>query len=139
MRAEISMEQAILLGIIIVIAVAVSWYMYTTFLSYVQSGARISVSQATVNGSGYLQLVVTNQGPANSVVIIGVYINNVFCRPVSAQGPASISGDKVAVSMGGAALLIYSCSGFAGTPGTNVQGYLVLATGASFPFTASVT
>lgn len=139
MEGQISVEQAILLGIVVTIAVAVSWYMYTTFLAYVQSGARISISQAVINRSGYLQLLVSNQGPANNVTIIGVYVDNILCRPVSAQGPASIDDDRVYLSIGSPALLTYSCKGFSGVPGTSAQGYLVLASGASFPFTLYIT
>lgn len=139
MVGEISIEQAILLGIIVVIAVAVGWYMYTTFIASVQSGSKILISQATIDPSGNLQLVLSNTGPASVAVIIGVYVGNTPCTPTSATGPASISDTKVSVSTGGAATLTYSCKGFSGVPGTTAQGYLVLSTGATFPFTASVT
>jgi hypothetical protein len=139
MAGEISIEQAILLGIIVVIAVAVGWYMYTTFIASVQSGSKISVSQATIDTSGNLMLVVSNAGPAPVAVIIGVYVGNTPCSPKSATGPATISGTKVSVGTDGTATLTYSCQSFSGVSGTTVQGYLVLSTGATFPFTASVT
>lgn len=138
-RGQVSVERAILLGVVMAITVAVGWYMYTTFLAYIQSSVKISISQAIINGSSYLQMLVLNQGPVNNVTIIGVYVDNILCRPVSAQGPAFIDGDKVRLGVGGLASLTYNCKGFSGIPGTSVQGYLVLANGASFPFTAYVT
>lgn len=138
MDGEVSIEQAILVGIVVVIAVAVGWYMYTLFLASIQSGSKISVTQAAVNSTGYLQLIVANIGPS-AATIVGAYIGEVPCLPESASGSATISGTKITLNVGGSATLVFYCNGFSGTAGTAVQGYVVLSTGAVFPFTASVT
>ncbi|CCC81501.1 hypothetical protein [Thermoproteus tenax] len=139
MYGQISIEQAILLAIVIIIAVAFSWYMYTTFLSYTQSGTRVAVSEARLNASGYLTLIVSNLGPSPTAEIISVYIDNVPCFPYSSSGQASINGNRVIVKMGAMAVLVYRCPGVVGAPGTTVQGSLVVSTGAAYPFTAVVS
>lgn len=132
MKGLTSIELAILLAIIIVIAVAVGWYMYTTFVASTSAQAKLIVSQATYSStSGTLTLVVSNPGPAATVTITGVYLNGTSCTSIS---PTTIS------SSAGATQVTASCSlAVKPTPGTTLQGYVVLSTGTTFPFTAVVS
>ena len=137
MKGLTSIELAILLAIIIVIAVAVGWYMYTTFVASTTSQAKLSISQATYShpsstgANGTLTLIVTNPGPAATVTITAVYLNGVQCSSTSST-PVTVSTSQGAISV------TFSCSVQA-TPGTTLNGYVVLSTGTTFPFVATVT
>ncbi|MGC9171169.1 MAG: class III signal peptide, partial [Thermoproteus sp.] len=82
MKGLTSIELAILLAIIIVIAVAVGWYMYTTFLGATQAQAKLAVTSAVFHTSGELanKLVinVTNPGPS-SAPVQSVTLSGVTC------------------------------------------------------------
>jgi len=131
MKGLTSIELAILLAIIIVIAVAVGWYMYTTFVASTTSQAKLIVSAAILRTNGTLYLTVTNPGPAASVTITSVYVNGTSC---------TISGTTTIAASAGAVTVKAECNNL-GTlvPGTTLNGYVVLSTGTTFPFVATVT
>jgi len=78
MKGLTSIELAILLAIIIVIAVAVGWYMYTTFVASTTAQGKLAVSSAQITSSGSLTLTVYNPGPV-AVTIQAVYVNGQSC------------------------------------------------------------
>jgi len=132
MKGLTSIELAILLAIIIVIAVAVGWYMYTTFVASTTSQAKLIVSAAILSSTTkQLNLTVTNPGPAATVTITSVYVNGTSCTP---------SGTTTIAASAGAVTVKATCSSL-GTlvPGTTLNGYVVLSTGTTFPFVATVT
>ena len=128
MKGLTSIELAILLAIIIVIAVAVGWYMYTTFLGATQSQAKLVIVNAVYSASkGYLNLTLTNPGPVNTVTIQAVYLNGQSC-----SGTAQVSVSQ------GPQTFQFTCPANMAAAGTTLQGQVVIASGATFPFTASV-
>ncbi|MGC8583926.1 MAG: sodium:proline symporter [Thermoproteus sp.] len=140
MKGLTSIELAILLAIIIVIAVAVGWYMYTTFVASTSAQAKLIVSQATYYTNGTLSLVVTNPGPAATVTITNVFLNGTACTllvPSTTSTTTAISLSATA----GAQTIKAKCSLPSNkvVPGTTLQGYVVLSTGTTFPFTAVVS
>jgi len=128
MKGLTSIELAILLSIIIVIAVAVGWYMYTTFVASTAAQGSLAVSSAQIASNGSLTLTVYNPGPVD-VTIQAVYVNGKSC------------GDNLnkKVSVGKTETVSASCTGLSLTAGTTVSGYVVLSSGATLPFKAIVT
>ena len=135
MKGLTSIELAILLAIIIVIAVAVGWYMYTTFVASTTSQAKLIVSAAILSSTTkQLNLTVTNPGPAATVTITAIYVNGTPCTLSGGQTTTTVAASTGAVTVKA------SCSNL-GTlvPGTTLNGYVVLSTGTTFPFVATVT
>jgi len=128
MKGLTSIELAILLAIIIVIAVAVGWYMYTTFVASTTAQGKLAVSSAQITKNGSLILTVYNPGPV-AVTIQAVYVNGQSCG----------NNLNKQVSVGNTTTVNTSCTNLSLTPGTTVSGYVVLSSGATFPFTAVVT
>ena len=136
MKGLTSIELAILLAIIIVIAVAVGWYMYTTFVASTSAQAKLIVSQATLFTNGTLKLVVSNPGPAATVTITNVFVNGTSCSLGTKNNPLT----TVTVSSSKGAMIVNATCPFTTlVPGTTLQGYVVLSTGTTFPFTAVVS
>ncbi|WP_148678651.1 sodium:proline symporter [Thermoproteus uzoniensis] len=159
MKGLTSIELAILLAIIIVIAVAVGWYMYTTFLGATQAQAKLAVTSAVFKSNANpptLVVNVTNPGPSSapvqSVTLSGTTCSITQVIDVTASmsssggtsGSASTSstitatGGVYVIPPGHVASIQASCS-VSATPGTTLQGVLILASGGSFPFVATVT
>ena len=138
MKGLTSIELAILLAIIIVIAVAVGWYMYTTFVASTTSQAKLIVSAAVLNHeTNRLNLTVTNPGPAATVTITAVYVNGTSCTlDTGGQQASTITIPASA----GAVTVKATCSSLKNpVPGTTLNGYVVLSTGTTFPFVTTVT
>jgi uncharacterized protein (UPF0333 family) len=126
-----SLEIAIIVAIILIIAVAVGWYLYTTFIASTSGQPRLSVISAELYTDGTLRLVVFNPGPVDvqihSIEIAGTSISSsdLDCNP----------GVVITVGQQG------TCSGTVGltvTPGTMLPGRVILSGGQSFPFNALV-
>ncbi|MEL9991267.1 MAG: sodium:proline symporter [Thermoproteus sp.] len=136
MKGLTSIELAILLAIIIVIAVAVGWYMYTTFTASTSAQAKLIISQATYavssssSSGGTLTLVVSNPGPVQQITIQSIYLSGQPC--------GSSSNTVTVITSTGTFPVSVQCP-VSATPGTTLQGYVVLSTGTTFPFTAVVT
>ncbi|MFP3213143.1 MAG: class III signal peptide [Thermoproteus sp.] len=131
MKGLTSIELAILLAIIIVIAVAVGWYMYTTFLASTSSSPKLQIVSAQYSASkSTLTLTVVNPGPVNNVGISAIYLNGVQCgTPSTTTVPISSTPQSINAT----------CSGISAAVGTQLSGQLVTTAGTTFPFTAVVT
>jgi len=142
MKGLTSIELAILLAIIIVIAVAVGWYMYTTFLASTSSSPTLQVVSATYYTDGTLKITVINPGPVNNVGISAIYLSGVQCD-VSKVGDTPVaSGQTPTVPIGGPTTITATCMSsnnpVSNTVGTKLSGQLVTTAGTPFPFTAVV-
>jgi type IV pilus assembly protein PilA len=120
-----SLEIAIIVAIVLIIAVAVGWYLYTTFVATTVGQPRLNIVSAELSSStGELKLVVVNPGPVDvqigSVEIAGQVVTVTKTIPVGQQ-------DTVTVTVGVKA-----------TPGTMLPGRVILSGGQSFPFNAVV-
>ncbi len=131
MKGLTSIELAILLAIIIVIAVAVGWYMYTTFLASTSSSPKLQIVSAQYSaGTSTLTLTVVNPGPVNNVGISAVYLNGQSCSSIN---PTSVPISNTTQS------ITATCKGISAAVGTQLSGQLVTTAGTTFPFTAIVT
>jgi hypothetical protein len=123
-----SLEIAIIVAIVLIIAVAVGWYLYTTFVASTTGQPRLNVVSAEINGtssgSPTLRLVLVNPGPVDvqisSVEIAGQVVPVTQTIPVGNQVTVTVA---VSVSA---------------TPGTMLPGRVILSGGQSFPFNALV-
>jgi len=127
LKGMTSLEIAIIVAIVLVIAVAVGWYLYTTFAAAGQQSGLI-VTKATIYSSGSsgptLYLEVVPQGAAQvevkNVEIAGISLS---CSNVVVSGPT-----KATVTL----------TGYTVSAGQVLTGRIVLASGAITPFTATV-
>jgi len=124
LKGMTSLEIAIIVAIVLVIAIAVGWYLYTTFAAAGQQSGLI-VTSATIYSSGpTLYLEVVPQGAAQvevkNVEIAGISLS---CNNVVVSGPT-----KATVSLSGRTVSV----------GQVLTGRIVLASGAITPFTATV-
>ena len=143
MKGLTSIELAILLAIIIVIAVAVGWYMYTTFLASTSSSPKLQVVSATYYTNTTLEITVINPGPVNNVGISAIYLSGVQCSVSKVGSTAVASGQTPTVPIGGPTTITATCESSTGGPisnevGTQLSGQLVTTAGTTFPFTAVV-
>jgi uncharacterized protein (UPF0333 family) len=125
LKGMTSLEIAIIVAIILIIAVAVGWYLYTTFIASTSGQPRLSVISAELNATDKkLKLLVFNPGPVevqiNSIEIAGAVISYTKTIPVGNQTTVTVD-----VS-------------FSPTPGTMLPGRVILSGGQSFPFNALV-
>jgi len=139
MKGLTSIELAILLAIIIVIAVAVGWYMYTTFLASTSSSPTLQIVSATFNATnGALNITVINPGPVNKVGIAAVYLNGISCTVQTVNGtapsstPPTVPISKTPIPIG------TLCSGINAAAGTQLSGQVVTTAGTTFLFRATV-
>jgi hypothetical protein len=130
-----SLEIAIIVAIVLVIAVAVGWWLYTTFISSTATQARLQIVSVDLYEDGRGKAIITNPGPAN------VKIENIFIQGPGGETSATITCTGAA----GNVLEVgrqYTCTingGPAGlAPGTMVPGRIVTSGGQSFPFNAVV-
>jgi type IV pilus assembly protein PilA len=124
LKGMTSLEIAIIVAIILIIAVAVGWYLYTTFIASTSGQPRLSVISAELYTNGTLRVVVFNPGPVDvqihSIEIAGQVIPHTQTIPVGNQTTVTVT-----VS-------------FSATPGTMLPGRVILSGGQSFPFNALV-
>jgi len=118
-----SLEIAIIVAIVLVIAIAVGWYLYTTFAAAGQQSGLI-VTTATIYSSGpTLYLEVVPQGAAQ------VEVKNVEIAGISLSCTEVVSGPtKATVTLQNLEVSV----------GQVLTGRIVLASGAITPFTATV-
>jgi len=127
LKGMTSLEVAIIIAIVLVIAVAVGWYLYTTFVATTTTQGRLAVSSAEYDSvSNVLTLHVTNPGP-QEVTITTVVLQGIRCNPVTIRLQVGQS-ERFTVS---------GCS-IPATPGTMIPGYIVTSVGTTFPFNAVV-
>jgi len=121
-----SLEIAIIVAIVLVIAVAVGWYLYTTFVASVSGQPRLNVVSAELfSSTGELRLVVVNPGP------VDVQIGNIEI------GGVVVSYTRT-ILVGRNDTLTVTVTGITATPGTMLPGRVILSGGQSFPFSAVV-
>ncbi|MEM3997492.1 MAG: hypothetical protein QXP31_10635 [Pyrobaculum sp.] len=125
-KGMISLEVAIIVAIILVIAIAVGWYLYTTFASAGAQSGLVVVNATVYTGGGTptLCLGVVPQG-ASSVQIASVQIGG---GSFSASPNSINSPTKVKVVLTGVNVAV----------GQVLSGRVVLTSGGVAPFTANV-
>jgi hypothetical protein len=131
-----SLEIAIIVAIILIIAVAVGWYLYTTFIASTSGQPRLSVISAELvavsENQARLTVVVFNPGP------VDVQIHSIEIAGTSISPPAlNCNPGGVVITIGQQG----TCEGTVGltvTPGTMLPGRVILSGGQSFPFNALV-
>jgi len=144
MKGLTSIELAILLAIIIVIAVAVGWYMYTTFLASTSSSPKLQIVSAVYNSTkSTLNITVVNPGPVSNVGISAIYLNGKQCGAPPYTVTVTVSGGKTTITtvvpMSNQTITIgTTCSGINAAVGTQLSGQLVTTAGTTFPFIATV-
>jgi type IV pilus assembly protein PilA len=121
-----SLEIAIIVAIVLVIAVAVGWYLYTTAIASVGGQPRLNVVSAELSSNTrQLRLVLVNPGPVDvqisSVEIAGQVIPASRTIPVGNQTTVTVTASNVTAA-----------------PGTILPGRVILSGGQSFPFSAVV-
>jgi len=135
-----SLEIAIIVAIVLVIAVAVGWYLYTTFVASTTGQPRLNVVSAEMSASkGQLNLTLVNPGPVD-VQISYIEIAGQTVTPsctIQSSGSSSSSSTLV-IKVGQQALCIANNVGLSVTPGTMLPGRVILSGGQSFPFNALV-
>jgi len=130
MKGLTSIELAILLSIIIVIAVAVGWWIYTTYLATASGSPTLQIVSAQYNSTGNkLTLYVINPGPVNNVGISAVYLSGQQCSTTNTTVPLSSKPLKI----------VATCNGISAAAGTRLSGQLVTTAGTAFLFNAVVT
>ena len=140
LKGMTSLEIAIIVAIVLIIAVAVGWYLYTTFVASTTGQPRLNVVSAEISASNNkITLVLVNPGPVDvqigSIEIAGLVIpKDQISITKSALGTSSGAtirvGDQVTVEA--------SVTGITATPGTMLPGRVILSGGQSFPFSALV-
>jgi len=124
LKGMTSLEIAIIVAIVLVIAVAVGWYLYTTFIAAGTGQPRLNIVSAEITGDK-LKLVVVNPGP------IDVKISQIEI--------AGKAFDKEqTITVGQRADVEVTVSGVNAVPGTMLPGRVILSGGQSFPFHAVV-
>jgi len=121
LKGMTSLEIAIIVAIVLIIAIAVGWYLYTTFAAAgQQSGLVITSTKACTDGKLYLNVV--PQGAAQ-VVIVGVEFagkTTTITTPVSSATTVTVD------------------TGLQLQAGQVLTGRVILSSGAMAPFTATV-
>ncbi|MEM0464560.1 MAG: class III signal peptide [Pyrobaculum sp.] len=125
-RGMTSLEIAIIVAIVLIIAVAVGWYLYTTFVASTTGQPRLNVVSAEVKaGTKQLKLVLVNPGPVD-VQITTIELGNY-----------TVSAGNRIIPVGANATITVAVPG-TWTPGTMIPGRVILSGGQSFPFNALV-
>jgi uncharacterized protein (TIGR02588 family) len=124
-----SLEIAIIVAIVLVIAIAVGWYLYTTFAAAGQQSGLVvtsAVINKTTSGQACLALKVVPQGAASVQIIQVDVAGNSFTTSIN---PTQVTEPTtVKVNLQGLNVAV----------GQVVTGRVVLSSGAIAPFTATV-
>ncbi|MEZ0319187.1 MAG: class III signal peptide [Pyrobaculum sp.] len=135
-----SLEIAVIVAIVLIIAVAVGWYLYTTFVASTTGQPRLNVVSAEVyNSQGQLSLTLVNPGPIDvelgSIELAGTIVgqggNEINC-------PGSQTGNVGPVIKVGQQTKCTVPLNSKYTTGTMLPGRVILSGGQSFPFNAIV-
>ncbi|MEM0277514.1 class III signal peptide [Pyrobaculum sp.] len=134
-RGMTSLEIAIIVAIVLIIAVAVGWYLYTTFVASTTGQPRLNVVSAELSSKdGTLKLYLVNPGPVD-VEISRVEVSGQTSQLSCTAKKGTVDGSKI--SVGAEAECTASVPG-TWTPGTMIPGRVILSGGQSFPFNAVV-
>ena len=144
LKGMTSLEIAILVAIVLIIAVAVGWYVYTTFIASATGQPRITILSAEItvgSGTPQLRVRIANPGPVpvriDRIEVEGspTALSPPVCYHIS--GPP-VSGSPPSLGVGTQVECSGPLTGFSATPGTVVSGRVILGGGQSFPFNAAV-
>jgi type IV pilus assembly protein PilA len=138
LKGMTSLEIAIIVAIVLIIAVAVGWYLYTTFVASVGGQPRLNVVSAEItgasSGSPQLKLILVNPGPVDvqigSAEVAGQSVT-LTCTIIRGSGSGSVIGVGAQAECTGTVSVT-------ATPGTMLPGRVILSGGQSFPFNAAV-
>ncbi len=139
LKGMTSLEIAIIVAIVLIIAVAVGWYLYTTFVASTTGQPRLNVVSAEISASDRkIKLVLVNPGPVDveigSIEIAGQVIQkNQISIVESALGTSS--GTTIRV---GDQVTVEASVPITVAPGTMLPGRVILSGGQSFLFNAAV-
>jgi len=135
LKGMTSLEIAIIVAIVLVIAVAVGWYLYTTFVASVGGQPRLNVVSAEITGNT-LRLVVVNPGPVDVKVEYAEVAGQTVQLTCEAISGVVQGGDVIKV--GAQARCTGQVQGVTVTPGTMLPGRVIVSGGQSFMFNAAV-
>jgi type IV pilus assembly protein PilA len=124
LKGMTSLEIAIIVAIVLVIAVAVGWYLYTTFIAAAGGQPRLNIVSAELTGET-LKLVVVNPGP------VDVQISQI-------EIAGQVFDHEQTIRVGQREDVTVTVSGVSAVPGTMLPGRVILSGGQSFPFSAVV-
>ena len=139
LKGMTSLEIAIIVAIVLVIAVAVGWYLYTTSIAAFGGQPRLNVVSAeitgTATGSPQLKLRVVNPGPVAVKVEnaeVAGQIVQLTCNAISGNVQNNV------IDIGAQAECTGPVGGVTATPGTMLPGRVILSSGHSFLFNTAV-
>ena len=128
LKGMTSIEIAIIVGIVLAIAVAAAWYLYTTFAAASDANPMVRIVSAVAYMNGTIRLVVMNSGsPAAFITHASVYGRTYPIREGGVWVPAF--GGRVTVHVD---------TGISMDAGSVVQGKLITREGYVIPFSARV-
>ncbi|AFA40398.1 Class III signal peptide [Pyrobaculum oguniense TE7] len=135
-RGMTSLEIAIIVAIVLIIAVAVGWYLYTTFVASTTGQPRLNIVSAEFSASDKeLNITLVNPGP------VDVQLSHVELAGKTYPISSCMSGEQTiqnnVIKLGQNATCTASID-LTLTPGTMVPGRVILSGGQSFPFNAIV-
>jgi type IV pilus assembly protein PilA len=119
---------------VLVIAVAVGWYLYTTFVATATGQPRLNVVSAEViSNTRQLRLLVVNPGPVDAQIISAEIAGQTISLSCPGTTPPNV------VKVGGNSTCTGSVPGnITLTPGTMLTGRVIVSGGQSFLFNAAV-
>ena len=121
-----SLEIAIIVAVVLAIAVAAAWYLYTTFSATIGSTPLVSVRAAYAFSNGTIVVAVTNTGSSNVYITQAFVFDRIY----------DVRGGTVVVGALGWSNTVYIDTGLSMAPGTIIQGRLITNDGYNIPFTA---
>ena len=128
LKGMTSLEIAIIVAIVLAIAVAAAWYLYTTFSATIGASPTLHVVSAYAFPNGTIRVEVMNTGSSH-VTIIGAYV---FDRRYNLR-----DNRWVGVGPSGHAV-VYIDTGRWIRLGSIIQGKLITENGNAIPFSARV-
>ncbi len=141
LKGMTSLEIAIIVAIVLVIAVAVGWYLYTTYYASVTGQPKLNVVSAEIIGasgnSPQLKIRVVNPGPVDVKVDYAEVAGQTVQLTCNAIGTSGTVQNNV-ISVGAQAECTGQVQNIRATPGTMLPGRVVLSSGHSFMFNAAV-
>ncbi len=134
LKGMTSLELAIIVAIVLIIAVAVGWWIYTTFVATAGGQPRLNIVSAEITGTT-LRLVVVNPGPVDvqidSAEVAGQPVTGLSCTITG-------GGSGLVIPVGNRAECTGTVTGLTAVPGTMLPGRVILSGGQSFLFNAAV-
>jgi len=128
LKGMTSLEIAVIVAIVLAIAVAAAWYLYSTFASTIGSNPVVSVRSAYAFANGTIVVEVVNTGSATVTIVRA----EVFDRRYPLRNNAVYTLEP------GAAITVYVDVDRWLRPGSIIQGKLLTISGHNIPFSARV-